>query len=46
MQPILDGLIDDLTAGCTVATCDAERTRTVVKSLCAATLASAAASIH
>jgi len=45
-QPVLDGLIDDLTAGCTPATCDAERTRTVVKSLCAAALASAAASIH
>jgi hypothetical protein len=45
-QPILDGLIDDLTAGCTPASCDAERTRTVVKSLCAAALASAAASIH
>jgi hypothetical protein len=46
VQPILDGLIDDLTAGCTPATCDAERTRTVVKAMCAATLASAAASIH
>jgi hypothetical protein len=46
VQPVLDGLISDLTAGCTVATCDAERTQTVVKSLCAATLASAAASIH
>jgi hypothetical protein len=46
VQPVLDGLIDDLTAGCTPATCDAERTRTVVKSLCAAALASAAASIH
>jgi hypothetical protein len=46
VQPVLDGLIDDLTAACTPATCDAERTRTVVKSLCAAALASAAASIH
>jgi hypothetical protein len=46
VQPVLDGLMDDLTAGCTALTCDAERTRTVVKSLCAATLASAAASIH
>jgi hypothetical protein len=46
VQPILDGLIDDLTAGCTAATCDAERTRTVVKSLCSAALASAAASVH
>jgi hypothetical protein len=46
VQPILDGLMDDLTTGCTPATCDAERTRTVVKAMCAATLASAAASIH
>jgi hypothetical protein len=46
VQPVLDPLIDDLTAGCTAATCDAQRTATVVKSLCAATLASAAASIH
>ena len=46
VQPVLDGLMDDLTAGCTPATCDAERTRTVVKSMCAAALASAAASIH
>jgi hypothetical protein len=46
VQPVLDGLIDDLTAGCTATSCDDERTRTVVKSLCAATLASAAASIH
>ena len=46
VQPILDSLMDDLTTGCTPATCDAERTRTVVKSMCAAALASAAASIH
>jgi hypothetical protein len=46
VQPILDGLIGDLTAGCTPATCDAVRTRTIVKSLCSAALASAAASIH
>jgi hypothetical protein len=46
VQPILDGLIADLTAGCTAATCDAERTRTVVKSLCSAALASAAATVH
>jgi hypothetical protein len=35
-----------LTAGCTAATCDAERTETVVKAMCAASLASAAAQIH
>jgi hypothetical protein len=46
VEPILNGLIDDLTAGCTAATCDAERTRTVVKSLCSAALASAATSVH
>ncbi len=46
VQPVFDGLIDDLTAGCTPTTCDAERTRTVVKSLCSAALASAAASVH
>lgn len=44
--PVLDGLIDALTAGCTAATCDAERTQTVVKSLCAAALGSAATTIH
>ncbi len=46
VQPILDGLIDDLTAGCTALTCDAERTRTVVKAMCSAMLSSAAASVH
>jgi hypothetical protein len=46
VQPVLDTLMDNLTTGCTPATCDAERTRTIVKSMCAATLASAAASIH
>jgi hypothetical protein len=46
VQPVLDSLMDSLTTGCTPATCDAERTRTIVKSMCAATLASAAASIH
>jgi hypothetical protein len=43
---ILDGLVDDLTLGCDAASCDAERTRTVVKATCSATLASSAVSIH
>ncbi len=44
--PILDDLIDELTAGCTPATCDAERTRSIVKSSCAAVLGSTAVSVH
>ncbi len=39
---VLEMLIDDLIAGCTPATCPAERTRTVVKGACAAVLGSAA----
>ena len=46
VQPVLNSLMTSLTNNCTPATCDATRTRTVVKSLCAAALASAAASIH
>jgi hypothetical protein len=48
VQPVLDDLMDGLTQNCASqpATCDAERTRTIVKSMCAAALASAAASIH
>ena len=43
---VMNQLIDDLTASCSAATCDAERTRTVVKAACSAALASGAASIH
>ena len=46
LHALLDTLIGDLTAGCNAANCDAERTRTVVKATCAATLASAAVHIH
>ncbi len=45
-QPILDQLITDLTASCQATPCDATRTRTVVKAMCTAGIASAAASIH
>jgi hypothetical protein len=41
VQPELDALITTLTAGCTPATCDAVRTRTVVKAVCSAVLSSA-----
>jgi hypothetical protein len=42
-EPILDQLIDMLTAGCNVAAdCDANYTRTVVKATCASVLGSAA----
>jgi hypothetical protein len=46
MQPILDQLITDLTATCQVTPCNATRTRTVVKAMCTAGVASAAASVH
>ncbi len=46
MQPVLDQLITDLTAGCNTTPCDATRTRTVVKAMCTAAIASAAASVH
>ena len=42
---VLNALMDDLTAGCTPATCDATRTRTVVKGTCAAVLGSGAVHI-
>ncbi len=42
----LDGLIDELTQGCDAATCNAQRTRTVAKAVCAAVLSSAAVTIH
>jgi hypothetical protein len=46
MQPILDQLITDLTASCSVTPCNATRTRTVVKAMCTAAVASASASVH
>jgi len=50
VAPIVDGLIDDLTAACfavpQVPPCDAARTRAVVKAACASVLSSAAVSMH
>lgn len=46
LQPVLDGLIDELTAGCDATTCGPDRTRAVVKASCAAVLSSAAISVH
>lgn len=45
-QPILDQLITDLTASCNATPCNATRTQTVVKAMCTAAVASAAASVH
>ena len=46
VRPHLETLIDQLTAGCTVATCPASRTRNVVKGVCAGVLSSAAVQLH
>jgi len=46
MRPVLDGLITELTAACATQTCDAARTRNIVKGLCAAVLSSAAVTVH
>ena len=46
ISPVLNMLIDDLTAGCSAATCDANRTQTVVKAACSSVLGSAAVTIH
>jgi hypothetical protein len=46
VEPVLSTLFDELTAGCTDATCPAERTRNIVKGACAAVLGSGAVSIH
>ena len=46
MRPVLDGLITQLTAACATQTCDATRTRNIVKGLCAAVLSSAAVMVH
>jgi hypothetical protein len=45
-EPVLDQLITSLTAVCQSTPCDATRTRTVVKAMCTAAVASAAASVH
>ena len=46
LQPDLDQLIGELSAGCNVAAdCDQARTRTIVKAACAAVLGSAAVTI-
>ncbi len=46
VSPIINTLIDDLTAICQTEVCDAERTETVVKAACSAVLSSAAVSVH
>ena len=46
LEAELDTLIDELTAGCTPATCGADRTQTVVKASCSALLSSAPVTIH
>lgn len=46
VTPALNEMLDALTAGCTNATCPAERTDTVAKAACAAVLGSGAVSIH
>jgi hypothetical protein len=46
LRPVLNDLISQLTAGCTASTCDATRTRNVVKGVCAAVLSSAAVTVH
>jgi hypothetical protein len=46
VSPVINQLIDDLTAVCAQQACDAERTQTVVKAACAAVLSSAAVSVH
>ena len=45
-QPVFDDLINDLLVTCQTTACDATRTRTVVKAMCTAGVASAAASVH
>ena len=46
VQPVLNQLVTDLTAMCATQPCDGTRTRTVVKAMCTAGVASAAASVH
>ncbi len=46
VRPALDDLITQLTAACATQTCDAARTRNIVKGLCSAVLSSAAVTVH
>ncbi|HXK25356.1 MAG TPA: LamG domain-containing protein [Myxococcota bacterium] len=46
VRPVLNTLLDQLTAGCTAATCPATFTRNAVKGVCSAVLSSAAVQIH
>jgi hypothetical protein len=46
VRPVLNTLIDELTAGCTPSTCPVSHTRNVVKGVCSAVLSSAAAQIY
>ena len=46
IRPVLNTLIDELTTGCTAATCPATFTRNAVKGVCSAVLSSAAVQIH
>jgi hypothetical protein len=46
LDPVLNGLIDDLTQVCATSVCGAERTRTIVKAACSAVLSSAALTVH
>jgi hypothetical protein len=46
VRPHLDTLIDQLTAGCTAASCPASTTRNVVKGVCASVLSSAAVQLQ
>ncbi len=46
VRPHLDTLIDQLTAGCTAASCPASHTRNVVKGVCAGVLSSAAVQLN
>src|SRR5262249_16638069 len=46
VRPVLNTLFDQLTAGCTAATCPAGTTRNIVKGVCSAVLSSGALLIH
>lgn len=46
VRPVLNTLIDELTTGCTAATCPASFTRNAVKGVCSAVLSSGAVQIH
>jgi Concanavalin A-like lectin/glucanases superfamily len=46
VRPVLNTLIDELTAGCTAATCPASFTRNAVKGVCSAVLSSGAVQIQ